>query len=160
MIRNINGRLLYSLSILLIGVLLGACKKQPSNSSSGISSPDSSSEISSSGMLEGTVGVYEGNCMPSPTKPPCEPRPIEATVYVSKPIKEFEKALVLDSVQSNSEGKYSISLPAGKYSLFLKADGEITCSQLNCPSDCYCSLITIESGSRISKDLTIDRATW
>ena len=79
------------------------------------------------GTLEGSIGLFEGNCQPSPGVPPCEPSPISATIYISQPSESFDEALLVDSTISNGDGSYQIKLAAGRYSLFLRDGDEIFC---------------------------------
>jgi len=112
------------------------------------------------GTLEGNIGLYEGNCMPSPGAPPCEPIPFSTIVYITSPNETFELNNLVDSVQSNNKGFYSIKLEPGTYSLFIKDEGKIICDFTECPDNCYCHLVKISSDSLTTSDLKIDHAVW
>ena len=115
---------------------------------------------SSLGTLTGMLGLLEGNCMPGPGQKPCKPNPIAGTVYITQPSKEFQVDLLVDSIMTAQDGKYSLSLQPGKYSLFVKDGDEIACTLTNCPDECYCLLIDIQAGVATEQDITINHATW
>ena len=87
--------------------------------------------------IKGVVREEVGNQMPSPDVKPPEPKPLKTTVYVyeltnmSQVINEKRNAPFYTSiltkevakVDSDAEGKFVLSLPAGRYSLFTKVDG-------------------------------------
>lgn len=112
------------------------------------------------GMLKGTIGVFEGNCMPGPGQPPCKPKPIATTVFISKPSKSFQIENLVDSVVSREDGSFSILLREGTYSIFLRDGNNIVCTGLECPSECICSPVQILTNQELIKDLNIDRASW
>ena len=112
------------------------------------------------GTLNGTIGIYEGNCMPGPGVTPCEPRPITTTVYITQPSKEFSEELIVTAIESDKDGQYTVNLKPGTYSLFLK-DGENTvCDLIQCPDACYCHPFTIVADSTVIIDANLDHATW
>ena len=98
--------------------------------------------------------------MPSPDKPPCVPKPISTTIYFTKPSKEFSQENVIKSLKSDEDGSYAIQLVQGEYSVFLEDGDDVVCTELNCPSECFCSLISIENGSEKTKNLNLNKATW
>jgi len=112
------------------------------------------------GTLIGTIGIFEGNCMPSPGVAPCHPSPISTTVYITSPSENFKVELLKDSVVTNELGKFSINLPVGDYSLFLKDGKDVVCSEMRCNTGCLCSPLEIvrDSTTRISTNL--DHASW
>jgi len=112
------------------------------------------------GVLKGTIGVFEGNCMPGPGVPPCEPRPISTTIYVTKPTQNFDRTMLVDSTISNTEGYYIISLPQGKYSLFLKDENQVVCSEIQCPNECFCNPFKMVNDSTTVINANLDHATW
>ncbi len=112
------------------------------------------------GTLKGIIGIYEGNCMPGPGIPPCEPRPISTTVYITQLSQNFEMKLMMDSVVSGTNGLYTIDLAPGTYSLFLKDENSVVCDYIECPEQCYCQPFEIKSDSITVIDANLDHATW
>lgn len=112
------------------------------------------------GLLTGTVGLLEGDCMPSPNSPPCEPRPISTWVYATLPSEGFAPEKVVDSVRSIGNGQFSMNLSPGKYSLFAKYAGEVACTQFNCNPDCFCQPVDIAADSTSTVTLVVNKATW
>lgn len=112
------------------------------------------------GTLEGVIGLYEGNCMPGPGVTPCEPRPISTMILISKLTEKFNPNLLVDSIRSDTQGKYSIQLEAGDYSLFLRDGDQIVCTEIQCPDSCICHPFTIQSDSTTTIDANLDHATW
>ncbi|WP_420575506.1 hypothetical protein [Ekhidna sp.] len=112
------------------------------------------------GELKGTIGIYEGNCMPGPGIPPCEPRPISNTVLITELSKDFQPELLIDSVRSDKNGSYTIILRAGTYSLFLRDGDSVVCDVLQCPDQCYCQPFKIVADSTTVVDANLDHATW
>ncbi|WP_370087782.1 hypothetical protein [Ekhidna sp.] len=115
---------------------------------------------SKEGILAGTIGLYEGNCMPGPGVTPCEPKPIAATILITQLAESFDEALLVKQLRSNEEGVYSTSLPPGQYSLFLKDGDEIVCTLIQCPDKCICHPFEIKSDSTTIVDANLDHATW
>lgn len=116
--------------------------------------------INGYGELNGSIGIYEGNCMPQIGVPPCEPRPISSTVLITKLSQEFQMDLLVDSVRSDKNGFYTISLKAGTYSLFLRDGDSVICDVLHCPDQCYCQPFKIVTDSTTVVDANLDHATW
>lgn len=112
------------------------------------------------GVLSGTIGLYEGNCMPGPGVPPCEPKPISTTILITQLAESFDEALLVKQLKSNEEGLYSTSLPVGQYSLFLKDGDEVVCTLIQCPDKCICHPFEIKSDSTTIIDANLDHATW
>ena len=112
------------------------------------------------GLVKGTIGIYEGNCMPGPGIPPCEPRPISNIIYFTQKSERFNPTLVIDSVQSKPDGSYEISLPVGSYSLFLKDGDQVVCDLIQCPEVCYCRPFEITEDTVLIIDANLDHATW
>jgi len=115
---------------------------------------------SPSGVLQGTIGIYEGNCMPGPGVKPCEPRPISTKIYITELSEEYEEVKLVASTISNADGEYSINLPSGTYSLFLGDGNQIICDFVQCPDKCYCQPFTISPDSVTIVDANIDHASW
>jgi len=133
--------------VLLVAILLSfmSCEK------------DKNDLIDKNGVLKGTIGLYEGNCMPVAT---CQPSPISTTVAITNPSEDFNIDLLVDSVITSDNGTFEISLPVGNYSLFLRDGNEFICDSWTCPDDCYCTLITIKSDSITVVKANIDHASW
>ena len=112
------------------------------------------------GLLTGTVGLLEGNCMPGPNSEPCKPQPIETWVYITQPMEKFDKAAVVDSVLSNKKGAFKLNLKAGTYSVFAQYKSEVTCSQFKCDPDCACQPVTITTDSTTTVAVKINEASW
>jgi len=114
----------------------------------------------STGTLQGIVGVYEGNCMPSPGVSPCEPAPLSTSVILTKPSASFDAIMLVDSVVSDANGYYEIILPVGKYSLFLRDGAKIDCNRMGCNPDCICRPVVIKKDSTTVMNATLDHASW
>lgn len=113
------------------------------------------------GTLQGSIGIYEGNCMPSPGMPSCKPSPFSTTILITSPSEHFNKNLLVDSIQSNANGQYSIDLQEGKYSLFLRDGNQIICdSWISEGQNTYCLPFEIKKGSITFMDANIDHAAW
>lgn len=113
------------------------------------------------GILTGITGVFEGNCMPSPGQPPCEAQPISATVLITSPSEIFDFSILVDSVVSDENGVFKITLSAGKYSLFLRDGDKVGCEEFQCEgSDCICTPFIITEGTITTLNPNIDRASW
>ena len=112
------------------------------------------------GELKGVIGMYEGNCMPGPGVPPCEPKPISTTIYITQPHQEFQWDLLVDSARSKNDGTYTIQLPEGTYSLFLRDENSFVCDVIECPDECYCHPFEIKADSITVINANLDHATW
>ena len=94
--------------------------------------------------ISGFVKEISGNQMPSPGVPAAEPRGIRAMVYVFAPtsLEQVERVedspfytsihtSLVDSVESDINGKFSLNLPPGDYSLFTKVEGRFYSNSFN-----------------------------
>ncbi|MBL3655274.1 carboxypeptidase regulatory-like domain-containing protein [Fulvivirga sediminis] len=83
--------------------------------------------------IKGTVTWSEGNLMPGPGKKSGTNRPVEREIHIYEATKindtehegTFYKNIstkLAAKVQSNEDGEFMISLPAGKYSIFTKEE--------------------------------------
>lgn len=133
-------------SSLLTILLLSSCVAQQVNEGSG--------------NLIGEIGIYEGNCMPGPGVKPCEPRPISATILITKLTKEYDEELLIKKLKSDVNGKYEVQLPPGNYSLFLLDGDKIVCTLIQCPSTCICHPFKISADSTTVIDANLDHANW
>lgn len=113
------------------------------------------------GTLKGTIGIYEGNCMPGPGVPPCVPSPLSTTVFITEPSEDFSFGLLVDSTISDEEGNYQLNLQEGYYSIFLRDTASIVCELWSCPyGDCFCNPFRITNDSVTIMDVNIDHAVW
>ena len=112
------------------------------------------------GKLKGTIGMYEGNCMPGPNSAPCKAKPILTTVYISKPSKEYRIEFVIDSIITNEMGEFKLTVEAGEYSLFIKDGDQVICDGFICETECFCTLFQIKADSVTEVTANIDHATW
>jgi hypothetical protein len=136
--------LIYLISATLILNFI-ACEKEKNDS------------IDKNGVLKGTIGIYQGNCMPIAI---CQPSPISTTVAITKPSEDFNIDLLVDSVITSENGTFEIKLPEGNYSIFLRDGNEFICDNWTCPDNCYCTLVTIKNDSTTIVTANIDHASW
>ena len=86
--------------------------------------------------IEGYVLKVAGNQMPSPDMPPSKPPGIHTTIYIyevaglkdvnrvdDSPFYKSIHTKLIQSVESDSSGHFSVALPVGTYSLFTKLNG-------------------------------------
>lgn len=111
-------------------------------------------------ILKGKIGLYEGNCMPGPGIPPCQPAPISTTVAITKPSEHFNIDLLEASVITSEKGIFEMVLPAGNYSLFIKDGDEFICDSWACPNECYCTLFEIDTDFTTTVIANINHASW
>ena len=112
------------------------------------------------GILKGQIGIYEGNCMPSPGVEPCEARPYSTTILITNRILKYDSSELLYSTQSNEQGLFEIRLPKGQYSLFIVDQAEKVCVEIQCPEDCYCRPFEIVTDSTTTIDANLNQASW
>ena len=112
------------------------------------------------GTLKGTIGIYEGNCMPQSGVPPCKPKPIATTIAVTTPSEFYQKKKLIAKTVSTEDGSYEITLPEGEYSLFLLDGDEFICEHWKCPEQCYCTPFIIKKDSITIVNANIDHAYW
>lgn len=121
---------------------------------------DDNESTKNTGLLKGSVGLYEGNCMPSPGVSPCEPSPISTTVAITQPSRDFNLDLLIDSVVASENGEFEINLTEGIYSVFLRDGNDFVCDSWSCSDECHCTLIKITNDSTTNIYINIDHATW
>jgi hypothetical protein len=119
--------------------------------------PSDSNIDGSFGRLKGTIGKFEGNCMPVIV---CEPAPLSTTIAITIPSEYFSTEALIDSIISDSEGNYEILLPPGNYSLFLRDTSGFVCDTWSCNSDCYCTYFKVKADSITIVNANIDHAVW
>ncbi len=125
----------------------------------GTSDCDSSDQpfmIVNRSSLRGRITFTSGNCMPgivgSPPGPnPCTRNGVAREVIVRTPIKYSSShspyfpgvgdTQIVATAISNSNGEYSLSLPDGEYSIFIKENGREYCNLISL--DVYCPVSMI-----------------
>lgn len=112
------------------------------------------------GTLKGTVGIYEGNCMPGPGRKPCEPRPISTQILITSLAEEYNETMLIARLESDEDGKYEAQLPSGNYSLFLVDGDKAVCTLIQCPTSCFCHPFKIVADSTTVIDANLDHAMW
>lgn len=113
------------------------------------------------GSLQGSTGILEGNCMPGPGVPPCEPRPTSMKVFITQPTEHYQINMVRDSVISDADGNFEIRLPEGKYSLFIQDDDHRVCGgPMECTPECICLPVFIKADSVTTVKVNLDKANW
>jgi hypothetical protein len=132
--------------LLIFGLFFYSCKAK--------------SDFPPKGLVQGTIGIFEGNCMPSPGVAPCKAQPISTTVYITSLAESFQSDLLKDSIKTNDKGEFKMKLASGSYSLFIKDGNEVICGGLNCEKVCYCTPFTIKSDSVTLIYANIDHASW
>jgi hypothetical protein len=84
--------------------------------------------------ISGMVFWVAGNQMPGPNKKSPSPQPIERDIYIYEPVKLSDtkrangfyseiNAKLVTKVKSEPDGSFHITLPSGKYSVFVKEPG-------------------------------------
>ncbi|SNT36762.1 hypothetical protein SAMN05421640_3590 [Ekhidna lutea] len=112
------------------------------------------------GTLKGVTGVYEGNCMPGPGRPPCEPRPVSITILITDVSESYDENKLVKKIKSDDNGEYQTDLPVGRYSLFLNDADQVVCTIIQCPETCICHPFEIKSDSTTTIDANLDHAVW
>ena len=85
--------------------------------------------------IEGTIYKVSGNMMPGPGANKSTPKGTKATLYIfeltnaNQVVRQEQSAFytsikskLVKKVDSNSKGRFSVQLPPGRYSLFVKKD--------------------------------------
>lgn len=138
-------------------------------------------DLEDEGIVHGTIGLFSGNCMPSPGFETCStPEGIPATIYITEPTEKYDEALLVTKIETNEKGEYWAKLPEGNYSLFIyDTDLEYygTCNENHhyacdgegffvCRSMGYsdgarvCEHFTIEASRITLADRSLDHAAW
>jgi hypothetical protein len=89
-------------------------------------------------LLSGLITNRTGNCMPVVRPGQCVDRPVQRKVFIREPASsdalgfmgtlEKKTPLVVET-QSGSDGRYEVFLPAGRYSVFVEAEGRELCNE-------------------------------
>lgn len=90
--------------------------------------------------LSGYIYLLQGNQMPSPGRAISKGRGVSREIFIyaptnirqttgSSPMFNHINTRLITQTKSDSTGFYSINLPAGKYSVFIKDDGKFFASE-------------------------------
>jgi hypothetical protein len=139
------------LNLILVTTLIVCCSCEKS---------EKDKSIEGKGKLKGTIGLFEGNCMPSPGRPSCQPIPISTTIFITEPSEEFNLKLLIDSAVTSTDGKFEIYLVEGSYSLFIRDSSDFICSNLSCSDSCYCTPFQIKEDSITTINANLNHAVW
>lgn len=137
-----------------------------------IAACSSTKQLKSTMVKQGIVGyVYEtkGNQMPYPGMPPATASPVQTTIFIYEPTNisqvqregtsAFYKTVntkQIDSVMTDSTGKFSVALPIGTYSLFVKINGKFYANSYNQKNDI--NLYSVEDGKVTDAKITVSYA--
>ena len=117
------------------------------------------------GLLSGYIYLQQGNQMPSPGRVTGKGRGVSREIFVyatttisqatgSAPMFDHISTRLIMRTKSDTTGHYSINLPAGKYSVFIKEEGKFFASE----SDDKGALnpVEITQNHILKKDFTIN----
>ena len=162
------------IGILVLAVLIAGCVTQIDDRK------NQKPPAEGKGVVFGNIGMYKGNCMPSPDRGSCNPGNLKATAYITKPTEKYQVSLLVESVETNEEGYFELELEPGDYSLFVydnlpgwenwnecgdrttcDSTGAFTCDGWSCPGGkCACKPFKIVAGERTEVNANIDHAAW
>lgn len=122
--------------------------------------------------ITGFVKEISGNQMPSPGVPPAEGVGIKTTIYVyeltnlsqvdrigSSAFYNGIRTKFIRTVDSDSTGKFSLSLPPGRYSLFTRVDDKFYANLFDQENNI--APVTVEENRRSEVNITVSaRATY
>ena len=104
--------------------------------------------------------------MPAPGVPQDNPAGIKATIYVYEATRldqverigqsAFYSAIhtrFVKTVDSDSSGRFTLALPAGRYSLFSKIEGNYYANRFDDQN--YIALVTVEEGKVAEVNITV-----
>lgn len=115
---------------------------------------------SNTGFLAGNIYLYDENCIPGPSSPPCKKIPVQATLLITQPSEDHKSENEIDRISSNENGSFYIELPEGKYSLFVHHENEIICSWKECSPGCICTPVQIIAGDTTTTEFILNKANW
>lgn len=134
----------------------------------------SSKKAASSGIAQGITGrVTEarGNRMPGPGAAPSSPKGLMATVFIYEPTTLSQVSRKGDapvytaiftkqvaSVDTDSTGLFTVALPPGSYSLFIKQGKDYYANLFNATN--HIALFTVEENKLTKADLVVRTATY
>jgi hypothetical protein len=115
--------------------------------------------------LSGYIYLLRGNQMPSPGRAVSKGRGVSREVFIYEPTTTGQttgssptfnriNTRLITQAKSDTTGHYSINLPAGKYSVFIKQDGKFFAAE----SDGTGTLNPVQIGQNVitKKDFTIN----
>lgn len=108
--------------------------------------------------ISGLITEIKGNQMPKVGVPPAKPKPVSTTLFVYEPthisqVQPLEtgsslytaiKRKMVASVLSDSLGRYSVALPVGTYSLFVKKGDYFFANMFDSQNNIQ--LVTVDTG--------------
>lgn len=103
--------------------------------------------------VSGTVGELVGSCMPPS---PCTPRPLATEVRFRSIGADGVVGDVVASATSGPDGRYTVALPPGGYSVRPMADGEEHCKRSGSLGPCAIQVVDAPQ----TVDPTVDHAAW
>ncbi|MBA4196301.1 MAG: hypothetical protein C0459_01990 [Chitinophaga sp.] len=116
--------------------------------------------------IEGTVIKLVGNQMPMIDAPKLQPIPVALTVciYDSTNLKDVNmprhmsffseiRTKLITTVQSDSTGYFSVALPEGKYSLFVKVKGKFYSNLFDEKNNIF--LVTVEKNKLTKVEIKV-----
>lgn len=114
--------------------------------------------------VKGTVVWLEGNQMPGPGVSLPQGEPVEREIYIYKPTTREQvqgqgslftavESELVKKVKSDERGNFQARLRPGKYSLFVKEDGQYYASAMD--ENHYCPII-VEDGAVSEVQIRID----
>jgi hypothetical protein len=111
--------------------------------------------------IRGTVKEETGNRMPGPGRELPPPNPVQTTVYIyeltslsqvvqsgTSPLYSDIKTRLVDSVATDREGNFALSLKPGNYSVFVRVDGKFFANSFDARNNI--APVTVEA-NRISE---------
>lgn len=118
--------------------------------------------------ISGEITEIKGNQMPKVGVPPATPKPVSTTVYVYEPthisqVKPLETGSpiytsinrkLVASVVSDSLGRYSVALPVGTYSVFVKKGDYFFANMFDTQNNIQ--LVTVDSGKIAPMNILIN----
>jgi hypothetical protein len=117
--------------------------------------------------IEGYLHNVSGNQMPSPDIKPSPPKGVKGSIYVyqltninqavKKPGSSFYSSVstrLVKRVESNSKGYFSVTLPVGKYSLFIKKDTVLYANRFDSQNNI--APVEVKAGKMTKVDVRMD----
>ena len=143
-------------AVLGFSLLLWACRSQKEAASS--------AELRQG--ISGYVKERVGNQMPSPDAPASEGRPLRTTVFIyeatslsqvertgSSPFYSSVKTKLVKTTEADSSGYFSAELPAGRYSVFTKVDGQFYANSFDSQNNI--ALVTVVENKVTEVNITV-----
>ncbi len=116
--------------------------------------------------INGTITVASGNQMPMKGAEPKVPRGIQCTVLVYEPTNTSQvsrlpaspiytaiSTRLVASVDTDSTGRFAVSLPEGSYSLFIKQGNQFYANLFDMNNNI--ALFTVEKGKMTKANLAV-----